>query len=263
VRPIRDIEIADIKVGDRLRPLNAARVALLADSFSRLQQIAPIEVSDAGNGKWLLVAGWHRLAAAKAAGLTKIEARVFSGNADQRRLREIEENLVRHDLNALDRAVAIEHWFQLFGALNSPKKGSPTEKNLANQCVAEIAKRFDLAVADRAGLSARTIRDDLALLRKLGADREMVAALPIAENRAELARLARMSPKERKPIIAGLRQGKSFKELTASKAKAEVKDKHLNALVLAWKAAPKAAKQAFIRTFNSEIADLLNSKASR
>lgn len=261
MRQVQDIEISSIKVGDRLRPLNVAKVMLLADSFRRTQQIAPIEVSDAGHGKWLLVAGAHRLAAAKVAGLTKIEARVFAGDIDQRTLREVEENLVRHDLNPLDRAVALKQWFRLFGSLNAPKNATPSEKNLADQCVAEIAKRFDLAVADRAGLSARTIRDDLALLKKIGDDREALSSLPIAENRAELARFARLAPKERKPVLAAMAEGKSFRELTAPKAKAEIKDKQLNALVIAWKAAPKAAKAAFVKTYSAEIADLLDPKA--
>lgn len=259
MRQVQNIDIADIKVGDRLRAVSVAKVMLLADSLRRTQQISPIEVSDAGNGKWLLVAGAHRLAAAKAAGQTKIEARIFVGDADQRALREVEENLVRHDLNPLDRAMAIKRWFGLFGALNAPKSANPSEKNLAEQCVAEIAKRFDLAVAERAGLSARTIYDDLALLKKIGDDREALAYLPIAENRAELARFARLTPTERKPVLAAMREGKSFRELTAPKAKAAIKDKHLNALILAWKSAPKSAKADFARTYRDELRQLLKS----
>ena len=259
MREVLDIPVADIQVGERLRPLNIARVALIADSFKRLDQISPIEVTKA-KGKWLLVAGWHRLEAAKVAGLSTIEARVFDGDETGRNLREIEENLVRSDLNPLDRAVFLERWFRLFGALKTPKGKTASEKNLANQCVAEIAARFDLAVASRAGLSARTIRDDLQLLRQLGDDRETLSLLPIAESRAELVRFSRMTPKERKPVIAGMRAGKSFSDLTAAKAKAETKDKHLSALVALWRKTPVAAKRAFVKAFDRELAELLEKR---
>ncbi|MCA0304147.1 MAG: ParB/RepB/Spo0J family partition protein [Proteobacteria bacterium] len=250
------LNIADIVVRteDRLRPLDRAHVDLLADSMTRQKaaglpaQIAPIEVSRAGE-RYILVAGWHRLEAAKKAGLQTIEARVVEGAAPELRLREIEENLCRYDLKALDRSFFVQEWFELQGGLDDPKTKAKTEKTLSEQCWAKLAQRgFSEQAAERAGLGSRTIRRDLQLANALRSVRRQLAGLPIASNQSELLRLARLKAEQRPAVIAELKAGKTFSEATASKAKANIKGAtKLGVLKAAWDKASVDDQDQFLR----------------
>lgn len=100
------IPLDRVTVGPRLRPVDADYVALLAASMAETGQHTPVDVGPAdAEGRHPLIAGAHRHAAATAAGLPTLLARVFTGSDDARKLLEIDENLLRRELNELDRAV--------------------------------------------------------------------------------------------------------------------------------------------------------------
>lgn len=249
----RPLDIADVVVRDRLRPLDQAHVELLADSMRRQKeaglrpQISPIEVARSGD-KFLLVSGAHRLAAAKQIGLSKIDAEITEGNVDQRRFREVEENVCRHDLNALDWSFFILEWFRLQGGLIPPKNKEPTDQNIANQCWEKISQRgFSEAVAGRVNLTSRSIRNALKIANELEPVRKHLEGLPIASNQSELLRLADKKTRKKRPaIIEKLKAGKSYAEATAAKATASVgKD---GALTTAWNKASVAEQDSFLRT---------------
>jgi len=82
------IQIENIKIKNRMRKLNAEKVSELANSFVLLGQLEPITVDPNG----ILLAGWHRLEAARLLGWTSIEATVFEGGDLERELIEIDEN---------------------------------------------------------------------------------------------------------------------------------------------------------------------------
>lgn len=263
----RQLDIGEIVVRDRLRPLDEARVELLAESMRRQKeaglrpQITPIEVSRYTGGKFLLVSGLHRLAAAKKVGLKQIEAEVTDGDADQRRLREIEENLCRHDLTALDRAFALQAWFGHFGV---SRKGGADEEIVAKQAFDSVSKRLTAKIADRVGLNERTIYRDLKIARLLADDRDAVTGTAVVNSPTELLMLAKTSGAKRASVIKALRAGKTFKEASASKkVPAQPKDQALSALIALWRKTPVAAKRAFIKAHDREIDELINGKRVR
>jgi uncharacterized ParB-like nuclease family protein len=107
---IKKIPVDLVDVEDRLRPVNGDYVAEIAQSFEEKGgegrgQITPIEVREAGEtGRFRLISGAHRLAAARQSGWKAIAASVIRCTNDEARLREIDENLIRNDLSSLDRA---------------------------------------------------------------------------------------------------------------------------------------------------------------
>lgn len=252
----RPLDIADIVVreNDRLRPLDQAHVDLIADSMARQKeaglrpQIAPIEVSRSGD-KFVLVAGWHRLAAAKKIGLTKIEAEVIDASEDARRLREIEENVCRHNLNPLDWAFSVQNWFKLQGALVAPRTKAKTEKTLVDQCWAKMSQRgFSEAAGQRIDVSPRSIRRALLIAEALKPVRRELAGLPTPLNQSELLRLAREPVKKRVAIIEQLRAGKTLAEATVAKRNAATKAaKALDPIMAAWNDLKVADQDAFLR----------------
>ena len=97
-----ELKISDVIVGNRKRKLNESKVQSLAESFSSIGQLQPITVSEGDYGTYRLIAGLHRLEAAKAIGWEKIQAAVFEGGEIETELAEIDENLMRNDLTVLE-----------------------------------------------------------------------------------------------------------------------------------------------------------------
>lgn len=110
----RRIAVEDIHVGDRLRRASPERVAALAQSIKDIGLMTPISVRDVagpvridGEDVWevpVLVAGLHRLEAAKQLGWKDIECLIVSEKDIDAQLWEISENLHRAELTAIERS---------------------------------------------------------------------------------------------------------------------------------------------------------------
>jgi len=100
------IDLIDVP-GDRLSSVRPARVETISKTTSVVGMLQAINVEDTDDGRYRLIAGAKRLAAAKVAGKTEIDARVTPPGQltdDSRRLMEIVENIDRQDLTKLERA---------------------------------------------------------------------------------------------------------------------------------------------------------------
>ena len=107
---IEQIQIAAIIVGKRLRPLSESVVEELANSMKEIGLVCPITIRRP-HGQLVphLVAGAHRLAAAKKLGWDEIPCVVAPPEDDDRAaLMEIDENLMRGELSPAERAVHID-----------------------------------------------------------------------------------------------------------------------------------------------------------
>ena len=91
---LKQIPVASVIVGERMRDLDEGKVLELMQSYEQVGVINPISVDE----DYTLIAGAHRLEAAKNLGWTKIEAKVFNQEDLQRELIEIDENLIRNEL---------------------------------------------------------------------------------------------------------------------------------------------------------------------
>ena len=96
------VEIARIQVGQRKRKLDEAKVRSLAESLQIVGQLQPITVARREYGNYRMIAGLHRLEAAKLLGWETIEAQEFEGDVVAAELAEIDENLMRNDLTVLE-----------------------------------------------------------------------------------------------------------------------------------------------------------------
>lgn len=107
------IPIADIEIGERIAVRDDAHIAHLAGLFEADGQRDPIEVAKRGPDAarpWLLVAGYHRIHAAMAAGLPHIAAyQVADENATvaQLKLIELSENVDHRKHRPIDLSILI------------------------------------------------------------------------------------------------------------------------------------------------------------
>lgn len=124
-----------VEIGERLRPLNEATVERLVESMGRLGQLQPITVYSPDNHRVVLIAGHHRLEAARRLEWDEIDCIFVDGDEIDRQLREIAENLHRAELTALERDEHVARWVELIEAKvaqNAPPSGGsqPAEKGI-------------------------------------------------------------------------------------------------------------------------------------
>jgi ParB family chromosome partitioning protein len=203
-----ELDLAAIDVVDRLRPADPALVEALAASISEnglLQAITVRPADDEGN-RAVLVAGAHRLAAMALLGRETIRARWMGADAAAARLVEIDENLIRAELTALDRAYFLAERKRIYLDLH-PETGHGKAKkakerpNGKDAMFASFPAFADDAAA-KLGFSVRTIQSAIKLAAAL--DPAAIAALRgsrLADNAAQLKALAGL-PAERQRAVA-------------------------------------------------------------
>ena len=186
----------NIDVGKRLRPVNDVKVAAIADSMQRLGQLQPILVYRPDKMTVLLVAGAHRLAAAKRLGWEDIDVVFVTGDEIDRELQEIAENVHRAELTALERDTQVARWAELTAAkgaqLAHPVAGGqqPHEKGES-----KVARELGLDRTDvhRAVKVASISPEAQALARDAGLDDNRSALLDIAKETTPQAQVAKVA----------------------------------------------------------------------
>ncbi|RWE52200.1 ParB N-terminal domain-containing protein [Mesorhizobium sp.] len=200
------IAISAIDIPTGRRRLDPAWVETLADLFSNQGQLSPIEVIADGT-RFRLVFGHHRLAAAKSLGWAEIDAitkdaEAFANQAEIT-LREITENLARRELSALDRAVDIARWREIYEATHLlNKKGGRPRKLSEDETSLKFETSFSEAAQKVLGISRAAIFRSLQIASIEAEVRELIALHAIADNQSELQALAAQQPARQADIAA-------------------------------------------------------------
>ena len=245
---ILTIPLTAILVEDRLRAVDPDRASELAVSFREAGQITPIEVApEDKNGMHRLIAGAHRVAAAKLAGLGAIRAVVFEGSADAGRLREIDENLYRRELSPLDQAAFLAERRAIYERLFGPVKAGKRNR-------AKFAQlNFFDDVTAKFGLGKRLVQ--LALWRRNAiqpAVWAMIAGSRIGENGAMLDAIGRLDTPTQAQVVQMLLSPSGPKTVAAALqqiGRAPVVDegrRQMQALMSAWDKAAVPARTQFL-----------------
>lgn len=248
-----------IIVGKRLRPVDADYVQMLARSMRESGQHTPIQVGPAGDdGRHTLIAGGHRVAAAAAAALPALQAIVFTGSELEARLLEVDENLMRHELSELDRAVFLAERKVIYEAMRPQTRhgGDRTSKQVEeNFHLLPPGESFAAATAKKLGVSDRQVRSYLLRARIEPHLRERLAGTRWADHGSTLDALAKAPPNVRANLVAALtRDEDPVRNIAAAFAEVQPRlntarsadDEHLVRLQTAWRKAPKRARDQFL-----------------
>lgn len=234
---LRLVRIADVVVGKRFRALHMDEVAKLADNLvesGRLLQ--PIGVTSDMHLVW----GAHRLRAATDLGWREIPAQVlpYDSASQQAKIDELDENLRRCELTALEQAQALAARKTAYELLHpearrggkggrKPRKHtavSPPVASSLKELTATVAvnsaqpnpskpsrhvESFASDAAAKTGKSERTIRRATAIGAKIVPEvAEAVAKVPaVAKSPKELAKLAKLDPALQRSVAACLTSG--------------------------------------------------------
>ena len=205
------IDLAAIRVGKRLRKIDVEALAGLAESMSTIRQQSPISVRmDPDNpGSFILVTGAHRLEAARSLGWPQIEALIVDGPEDEHRLIEIDENLMRADLTALDRARFLSERKRVFLKLHPDRRrgGDRSSRDYADSRNSHPENHPSWAeeTSERVSLSPRAVQRAVAIGE--GMSDELAEALsdtPIARREGDLYRLSQMDADQQAVVLDAL-----------------------------------------------------------
>jgi ParB family chromosome partitioning protein len=251
-------DIERINVGERLRAVDPDHVAVIADSIRQCGRVLqPVAITQTLSGDWMLIAGAHRLAAARMVGHTEIPVVIHEElNGLQAKLIEIDENLLRHELNPLDRAVFLAERKRIYEELHPETKhgangGRGSKKN------EEATLAFSKDAADRTGLSERAVKRSVQIATHLSPEiRKNLAGTDLSKNQSELLLLAKQEPDAQVRIVElilnqkdGVKSVKAAIERTSGKPKvvADVNQAQVKKLLDAWRHAGISARRMFIQ----------------
>ena len=123
---ILSLPVDCIAIGERIGFFSASHAERIGESMLAHGQQSPIHVRRNGNranAPWMLVAGLHRLRAAKAIGLHEIKAIQVADdktNADDLRRLELAENLSHKHRRPIERAIMMTEYGRLEEAIDHP-----------------------------------------------------------------------------------------------------------------------------------------------
>lgn len=110
-------------LSDRIRVIDPAWVRLLAEEISASELKEPIRVRPE-NGRFRLIDGARRIAAFQLLGRAEIEA-VEDTGTDALKIAEIKSHMLRADLTALEHAICIATWCEIYREAQGPQKRGP------------------------------------------------------------------------------------------------------------------------------------------
>lgn len=214
----QSVHVVRVKIGSRMRRVDRKKVKAMADSITEIGLLNPISVSQIGD-EYLLVAGRHRLEAAKLLGWDKVPAVVVELDDVDRLLAEIDENLIRNELSDLERSEHLAERKRLY-LLKHPetKRGGAPGLPGGGKAKTEMISSFAQDAAEKIGVTDRSIRQDVQIAESIPEDvRDAIRDTPIAESKTDLLDIARLPEEAQRDVIdtADLTSKASVREAVA------------------------------------------------
>ncbi len=245
------VALDTITIGLNRRPLKDEKVAELMESIKANGLLNPITLDRNLN----LIAGLHRLTACKLLGFEQIECNILAyEDADRARLAEIDENLIRSELDALERA---ELWLERDRILERlGLRARPGDNQYTRQGGETISPppKTTLELAKEAGYTERTFQQGKQIAQSIVPEvKQVIRGTPIAQSPTALLKVARAGSKElqkAKQAEKAARDAQARREQEEAQRQAQLaaearrQQKELQLVVLQSVAAQKEAKLA-------------------
>lgn len=206
------IQIFQITVSHERREANQEAIHKLANSISELGLLNPITVDQ----DYTLIAGLHRLEAAKLLGWTEIECMVSSLDGLLAELAEIDENFVRAELNPIDSGTLFLRRKEIYEILHPETKatyeggefrGNQHQKVVAARSAA-TTKSFIQDASEKTGKAPRTIREEIQIAKNLSSKaKDIIQSTNTRIKKKDAIKLSRLSPDQQEEAASQLAKG--------------------------------------------------------
>lgn len=270
---ITEVPVADVQIGRRLRPVSPNGVAALIASIGELGVMKDaVHVRKKKDGTLHLMAGAHRLTAARELGWQTIAAKVWTCTDDWAALMEIDDNLASAELTALDTAVFLAARKRVYEKLHPETKSAIGAKLVSRRWHSDTSDivSFVSATSEKLGISKRHVERLVAAGTALTSDNvRWLRDAPRPVTLKDLQVIAKVEEDhERSQICIKLSEGRARTAAAARTAylaavhgeKPVAKDPgelSLKALRDAWSRASKADRKRFLTVEGKVIFDLL------
>lgn len=214
------IKVSDIDDLDRLRRVDLDHVDVLATSMRESglngpRQAIVVRPDPDGVLPYRLVVGAHRLWACKKNAWLDLEVGrhvvVEEMTDDEARLTEVDENLARHELSALDRAVFLlerQRVYQILFPETARGKAKKNKDEEKGQTLVFSPGSFSRSAGKKLGLSKSAI--DLAITIAKSLPKDVVRDLSetkVARNQRELLALTALDCEQQRDVAALIKAG--------------------------------------------------------
>ena len=221
------LKISDVIVAPNRRNVDEFKVHDLADSIREVGLLNPITVTPENH----LVAGTHRLEAFKLLGKTEIDATVFEGDALHLELAEIDENLIRNELDPIGIGELAVRRDEILESLGQRAKvgGNGSNQHTSNGAPGAPLLKTTESIAEEIGISKRALLENKQLAKNLVPEaKEIVRNADVTKKDA--LKIARMEPDRQKDVAEKIKSGKakSVKEAELIDAKRKFKEQTKN-----------------------------------
>ena len=212
------ININDIKINPGRREAAPEAVQRLSESIAEVGMMNPITVT----GDHTLIAGLHRLEAAKKLGWTEVECRISDMDALHTELAEIDENVIRTGLSDLELSELLARRKKIYEMLHPATiarnlPGHTSNYESSSDKLTGEEKPFSQDAAEKMGVSPRTVERHVQIAENLtpetknilrGSDRKIT--------KQNLTKLSRLEPEQQTEAAKQLTEGtiKSVDEYT-------------------------------------------------
>jgi len=196
--------LKDITVQNGRRRVDEDKVQQLAQSIGEVGLLNPITVTEEG----VLVAGMHRLEACRLLGLDEIPVNVVALDGMRAELAMLDENLFRNDGTVLERAEWLKRRKEIYEVLYPETRWGGDMKSAAAKSNGNNFRSFSNETAAKAGVSPRTIRQEVQIATRLADDvKDALKATAVADHKTDLLALSRMDPERQREIATRIAEG--------------------------------------------------------
>ena len=157
------LSIGNIAVAPNRRSVDALKVRELADSVREVGLLNPITVTPDNH----LIAGAHRLEACRSLGWTEIECNILKGSDLLLQLAEIDENLIRNDLDPISVGELAIKRDEILESLGQRAQSGTNIKNSRTGETASPVLKTTGSIAKEIGIGERTLQHNKQLARNL------------------------------------------------------------------------------------------------
>lgn len=198
------VSIDEIRIKEGRRSLDADHVKELADSIRELGLLNPITIDSENT----LIAGLHRLEAARRLGWKEVECTVSSLDGLQAELAEIDENIIRSGLSPVEYGEILLRRKEIYEALHPETKNGGDRRSgkiRSAKCTSdsESSRSFVDDTAEKLGVNPCTVRRQIQTARNLTPEAKKI----IKESETKLSKkaalkLSRLEPEQQKEAAA-------------------------------------------------------------
>ena len=160
------LPIGEIQIKEGRREVNVEHVVELSESIQELGLLNPLTVDK----DYTLIAGLHRLEAVKRLGWLEVEVTVSSLEGLKAELAEIDENIIRSDLSALEYGEILLRRKEIYEMLHPETKHGGDRKSeeiKRTKCPFDSVKSFVDDTAEKLKVDPRTVRRQIQTAKNL------------------------------------------------------------------------------------------------